>query len=135
MREYYKNNPEALEKKRARERERYQETKKERLAYQKEYYSKNKDKVISREKRRRKELTPAALKKAIDYLGGKCKFCSMDHPAALQFYHRDPSTKEYDIAGAHLLKRWEKLVVELDKCDLLCANCHCIEHYSHRDYR
>jgi hypothetical protein len=62
--------------------------------------------------------------KAIDYLGGKCILCGYDkHPAAMVFHHRDPSTKEFSF-GRMANKSWVSVQEELDKCDLLCSNCH-----------
>lgn len=68
----------------------------------------------------------------IKYKGGKCINCGFDkHPSALQFHHRDPSKKDFSIAKCNLTS-WEKnkniITVELDKCDLLCSNCHAIIH-------
>lgn len=56
--------------------------------------------------------------------GGGCKLCGYNKcPAALEFHHLDPAEKEFQIN-----KRWsmsdEKLLKELDKCVLLCSNCH-----------
>ena len=61
---------------------------------------------------------------AVAYLGGKCIKCGYTKSvAALDFHHRDPTKKDFGISsGAG--RSWEKLRVELDKCDLLCANCH-----------
>lgn len=62
--------------------------------------------------------------KAVIYLGGKCKLCGYNKSVnALQFHHRDRSTKKFPISGNHA-RAWDKIVKELDKCDLLCANCH-----------
>ena len=62
--------------------------------------------------------------KAVAYLGGKCLRCSYNKCLrALSFHHRDAPNKEFTISQwAHL--GWEKIEKELDKCDLLCANCH-----------
>ncbi|HEY6021575.1 MAG TPA: hypothetical protein VIY48_17345 [Candidatus Paceibacterota bacterium] len=57
----------------------------------------------------------------IEYLGGKCVECSSDKN--LQFDHRDRSTKAFDISRA-FNRSWEVLVVELNKCQLLCEDCH-----------
>lgn len=67
--------------------------------------------------------------RAIAYKGGKCKKCGYDRcPAALGFHHRDPSTKLMD--WKTMRKRsWTFITSELDKCDMLCANCHAEEHY------
>jgi HD-like signal output (HDOD) protein len=50
---------------------------------------------------------------------------------ALQFHHRDHSTKEVTPARMKLWSR-EKARLELDKCDLVCANCHAEIHYEMR---
>ncbi len=62
--------------------------------------------------------------KAIEYLGGKCKGCGLvDHPVVYDFHHRDPSTKCDDWSKMRI-KSWDKIMKELDKCDLLCCICH-----------
>lgn len=72
-------------------------------------------------------------KRAVEYLGGKCNRCGYDkHLAALEFHHSEPSTKDLTI-GQMLNKKWESLVEELDKCELLCSNCHRIEHTKYDD--
>ena len=65
---------------------------------------------------------------AIYYLGGKCKTCGwIGSQAAFEFHHRDPLTKAFDV-GRNLNKSWDFVKEELDKCDLLCSNCHRISH-------
>jgi hypothetical protein len=60
--------------------------------------------------------------RAIAYLGGKCRGCGYDRcPAALDFHHTSPHEKDFSISQQ---MSWEKLRPELDKCLLLCANCH-----------
>ncbi len=43
---------------------------------------------------------------------------------ALEFHHRDSSEKDFGISYKGINKSFEKLKNELDKCDLLCSNCH-----------
>jgi hypothetical protein len=63
--------------------------------------------------------------KAVDYLGGKCIRCNYHKCiAALEFHHRDPSTKLFGISDGGQTRSWNRVKVELDKCGLLCANCH-----------
>ena len=63
--------------------------------------------------------------KAVEYLGGKCQECGYDKCiACLEFHHRDPKAKEYEITNILHSKGWPTIQAELDKCDLLCANCH-----------
>ena len=62
-------------------------------------------------------------RRAVEYLGGKCKCGYHKSMAAFDFHHRDPRKKELTLAG-HWEKSWETIKKELDKCDLLCSNCH-----------
>jgi hypothetical protein len=63
--------------------------------------------------------------RAVKYKGGKCSRCGYDKCIrALEFHHRDPSLKEFDINGRGSSIEWGRLQNELDKCDILCANCH-----------
>lgn len=57
-----------------------------------------------------------------------CERCGFNDPRALTFHHRDPSTKSFPIATYAWKVSWERLVAEIAKCDVLCANCHMIEH-------
>lgn len=67
-------------------------------------------------------------KEAVDYMGGKCTECGYNkHYAAMHFHHLDPFTKEFNWAKLRL-KSWDKIYKELEKCVLLCANCHAIKH-------
>jgi transposase-like protein len=63
-----------------------------------------------------------------------CKYCGENHPATLQFHHRDPSQKEFNIAEfvTRHMGSIVKLQKEIDKCDIVCANCHLKYHYYHR---
>jgi len=62
------------------------------------------------------------------YKGGKCERCSYQKALeALEFHHIDPSQKDPEF---RTMKFWglEKAKIELDKCLLLCANCHREKH-------
>ena len=60
---------------------------------------------------------------AIEYKGGKCIMCGYHKcSTSLVFHHRNPEEKELNISNK--VTKWEKLKPELDKCDLLCLNCH-----------
>ncbi len=68
--------------------------------------------------------------KAILYLGGKCGICGYDKcVAALHFHHKDPSDKEFGISQKGATRSWSSIVKELDKCELMCANCHAEQHF------
>lgn len=60
---------------------------------------------------------------AVVYKGGSCQSCGYTGcDDVFDFHHRDPSQKDFQIGGS--TKGWQKIREELDKCDLLCANCH-----------
>jgi len=79
--------------------------------------------------------------KVIKWLDNKklrkgCQHCGYKkHAIALQFHHIDPSTKEGSISEMHknTLARFKKIVKEIWKCIVLCANCHSIEEKKIRD--
>lgn len=61
--------------------------------------------------------------KMVEYKGGKCELCGYNkNVSALDFHHIDPSTKKFTLSDTH--HSWEKTKEELDKCILVCANCH-----------
>ncbi len=63
--------------------------------------------------------------RAVAYLGGSCQVCGYSKSiAALTFHHINPLLKNFNLSGTGLSKSWEKLKPELDKCRLLCCNCH-----------
>jgi len=64
----------------------------------------------------------------IKYKGGRCQKCGYNrHYSALTFHHIDPSQKRYEWKQLKHLPRIS-IHKELDKCALLCNNCHCEEH-------
>jgi hypothetical protein len=61
-------------------------------------------------------------------LGNKCTKCGGTFPwQAYHFHHRDPTTKGFDWTKMRI-QSLQTMVTELQKCDLLCANCHATEH-------
>lgn len=72
---------------------------------------------------------------AIDYKGGKCVRCGVsDLPLpCYQFHHIDQNIKEYNPGRLIVGKPNDKLKKELDKCILVCANCHAIIEHTATD--
>lgn len=74
--------------------------------------------------------------KCIKYLGGSCIKCGYSKcESVLSFHHREPNKKSFPISDALSSSngasgKWSELKTELDKCDLLCANCHLELHES-----
>jgi hypothetical protein len=56
----------------------------------------------------------------------KCNYAQ--HHAALQFHHRNPDEKIFALAKCENFS-WEMLLDEIEKCDVLCSNCHAILEY------
>ena len=71
--------------------------------------------------------------KLIAYKGGKCEQCGYckNCPSAFTFHHKNPNEKDFTIAR----KTWsfERLKREVDKCSLLCSNCHAETHEKEYD--
>jgi len=95
--------------------------------------------AIDNKKSRQKNLKKYAYKaklrrharkiRAIEYLGGVCFKCKGTfHPSVFDFHHINPEEKERD-PGLMMGLTDENLFKELDKCQLLCANCHRIFHF------
>lgn len=63
--------------------------------------------------------------KAVEYKGGVCSKCGYDKClSALDFHHIDPKEKDFSISSDGHTRSWEQIKNELDKCILVCANCH-----------
>jgi hypothetical protein len=93
--------------------------------YHRNWYHANKETVAPRKAARaikwRKFLVHVTSE--IKLLLG-CKFCGYDeHPRALDFHHRDPKMKSFNISNANC-RGLMKLLEEISKCDVACANCH-----------
>ncbi len=75
-------------------------------------------------KRRRK-----LREQAVEYMGGKCQRCGYKTCIeALDFHHLDPREKEFGISASGMTRSWERIKTELNKCIMICANCHREEH-------
>lgn len=63
-------------------------------------------------------------RKAVELLGGKCCKCGYNkNLSALDFHHIDPKRKKHDWKTLRQLS-WKSIINELEKCVLLCKNCH-----------
>jgi hypothetical protein len=90
------------------------------------WYAENRELLRQKQKLKKRERKL----EAIIYLGGKCFKCDqVFHPAVFEFHHRNPDEKDCDPSKV-LNRSKEKMLAELDKCDLLCANCHRLTHHT-----
>ncbi len=89
--------------------------------YGAQWHEKNRSKRLdyAREKQR------AFKAKVVEYLGGHCVVCGLvDELPVYDAHHLDPSQKEFNITTRRAEADWDVVKAELDKCVLLCANCH-----------
>lgn len=60
----------------------------------------------------------------------RCEHCDENHPSCLQFHHLDPTKKDLEVS---LGPQWgwniKRILREIAKCAILCANCHIKEHF------
>ena len=78
--------------------------------------------------------TIRAYKRKLDLIklsGGECQECGYKkNLSALQFHHRDCNTKNFPLDARTIAnKDWNLILIEHNKCDLLCSNCH-FEHHN-----
>lgn len=70
--------------------------------------------------------------KAITYKGGKCNNCNIqatsENYVIFDFHHLNPNIKDSDWSKLRL-KSWSNILLELDKCVLVCSNCHRLIHH------
>ena len=84
-------------------------------------YADRREYLIKAVSKRRKKIREMS----IDYLGGKCCICGYNRcSAALDFHHRNEDEKEFGLSQNGMTRSWERTKKEIDKCVLVCANCH-----------
>ena len=102
-----------------------EEKKKYQKKYQKEWYERNKEK----RKKQVRAYNKIYIQKSLEYVNQykkdkKCCECHEDHPICLDFHHVGDD-KEIEISRA-IRQGWclKKIQVEIDKCVIICSNCH-----------
>lgn len=97
--------------------------------YQREKYLRpgEKERLLRNNETRRKRTRDAVRSIAAEQ---GCQDCGNADVRVLQFHHKDPAQKSFGIADAVSNGRaWEKILAEIAKCEVLCANCHAIRHF------
>ena len=61
-----------------------------------------------------------------------CMDCGNKHPAVLQLHHRNGIEKGQRRLNQNRKRTWAFIAMELEKCDVLCANCHLMRHYNEK---
>lgn len=89
------------------------------------YYQTRKEFLLEKANKVRKENKQWA----IDFLGGVCVVCKQSYPlVCYDFHHKDPTEKDH-LPCRLLQGSRDKLQKEIEKCELVCANCHRIIHH------
>lgn len=107
----------------------YQTNKEKQKEKAKTYYSENKERDRSKWNERKRNLNKSRREVVDEFkLDKSCVECGENRPYVLDFHHTDPSTKLFEIGEAtkHSIKN---IKIEMDKCILLCRNCHAELHY------
>jgi len=94
-----------------------------RSEYGREHYEKNRQRYIDNAARRRERVVRERVTWLIDYLQDHpCVDCGEVDVVVLEFDHlRD---KAFDISKGLRDRNWESVLAELEKCEVVCANCH-----------
>ena len=84
-------------------------------------YADRRQYLINAVSKRRKKIREMA----IDYKGGKCSICGYSRcKQSLEFHHLDNYGKDFGISEKGYSRAWLKVKQEIDKCIIVCANCH-----------
>lgn len=99
-------------------------------AARRRWYERNKDHAIAKVRERQESIKQWLAV----YKGGlKCQNCPENRICCLDFHHRDSTMKEVSLSYV-ASNGWsiQRILDEIAKCDVLCANCHRWHHYQER---
>jgi hypothetical protein len=100
------------------------------LEYARKHYRQHKAAYLERNNKRRAEMRAYVreLKESTS-----CADCKNDYPHyVMDFDHRDTSTKCDIVSKLMSNLSWKRLREEIEKCDIVCANCHRIRTFARR---
>jgi hypothetical protein len=91
-------------------------------SYERAWYARNRKKVRQKVKAQRQAVVDwfRDFKSTL-----QCIRCGEPDPICLDFHHRDPTQKDFSLYQAARRAMGKKRILEeVEKCDVLCANCH-----------
>ena len=102
-------------------------------SYNREYYQRNRKHLLEKQREKNRKFAENRRKWLVEYKRAlKCVRCEENHPATLIFHHKESFEKSFEIGNAiGLGVSLKKLKAEIEKCEVLCANCHAKEHLAH----
>ncbi len=104
----------------------------ERKAYFREYnegwYRRHKERLLEKRRHHSSEMRDWLRQYKSQFC---CVVCGENHPACLQFHHRNREEKSFTISSiiARTHISFRKLEEEINRCDILCGNCHAKHHW------
>ena len=99
--------------------------------YNREYYQRNRTHLLNKQREKNRRFAESRRKWITAYKKTlECVRCGENHPATLTFHHKNSSKKSFEIANAiRFGVSLKRLITEIEKCEVLCANCHAKEHW------
>jgi hypothetical protein len=96
-----------------------------RSAYHREHYLANKQRYGDQARERKLALREERTLYLISYFSEHpCADCGETDPIVLEFDHLDANAKSFNIGNALSYRNWESILREIEKCQVVCANCH-----------
>jgi hypothetical protein len=91
--------------------------------YGKAHYAANRRRYIEQEARRKRARAEQRMRFLIEYFRSRpCADCGETDPLVLEFDHL--KDKRFDIGAGLPDRNWDALLREMEKCEVVCANCH-----------
>lgn len=93
--------------------------------YTRSHYRNNKEMYLEKARRNEQLYFERNIQHVLSYLKEHpCKVCGEDDILVLEFHHTGEETKEYPVGVLVRGYSLDTLIKEIEKCDVLCANCH-----------
>jgi hypothetical protein len=94
-----------------------------RAAYHHEHYLLNRQRYVDQARTRKQALARERTAYLLSYFEEHpCMDCGEDDPMVLEFDHVE--TKAFNIGSALPYRNWKTILAEMEKCEVVCANCH-----------
>jgi len=94
-------------------------------AYHRAHYLANKRRYVEQANARKQALRLERTRYLFEYfLLNPCTDCGERDPVVLEFDHLDPAHKSFCIGQALSYRAWQSILAEIEKCEVVCANCH-----------
>ena len=102
-------------------------------SYNREYYRRNRKHLLEKQREKNRRFAESRRKWLVEYKKTlECTRCKENHPATLTFHHKEGFEKSFEIGNAVWLGvSLKRLKAEIEKCEVLCANCHAKEHLAY----